>query len=524
MSGQLPDRPNLEQLKKRAKTLLHAAEARDPAALERFTVLPGIFEAPAAERASLTPALHDAQSVIAREHGFASWNALREEVEARTLSFEAAVDEFVRCATGGASGRALRLLTMYPRIASATLETALVLGDVPGGRRAARRPARSGDYACRRAAVGAAALRLSHLRACQRSGAPGRPGGDRAPSLCARRESERRVSLELASGASATALWGALCAVRHLPLAEVLLDAGANPTDGVSTHIAGGGGDLASLDLIHRYGVNVNGIPGGVPPLGDMMQWATDPAGPRWLLEHGADANLSWGPSDEAPLHVAARRWDVPLVEMLVGHGADVLKRRARTDARRIRSRSFTAMMRLPSGCSLTAPRTSSRRSSALSPPARARTAPRPAPCSPRIPTLGAELRHEHHLMLHRPAESGNAAVLETMLACGFDPHAKDHDGVTALHRAAMGGHAEAVRVLLRHGAPVNALDGMFSATPLVWAVEGRRNERRRRRSRRSGAAAHRGGIVRRVGRTGRRARTGANAGGLDRASARGDG
>jgi hypothetical protein len=30
------------------------------------------------------------------------------------------------------------------------------------------------------------------------------------------------------------------------------------------------------------------------------------------------------------------------------------------------------------------------------------------------------------------------------------------------------------VRVLLKFGADVNAMDGMFSATPLVWAVEGR--------------------------------------------------
>ena len=78
--------------------------------------------------------------------------------------------------------------------------------------------------------------------------------------------------------------------------------------------------------------------------------------------------------------------------------------------------------------------------------------------------------------MLHRPAESGNAAVLETMLACGFEPDARDKDNVTPLHRAAMGGHPDAVRVLLRFGADVNALDGMFSATPLVWAVEGRGN------------------------------------------------
>ena len=76
--------------------------------------------------------------------------------------------------------------------------------------------------------------------------------------------------------------------------------------------------------------------------------------------------------------------------------------------------------------------------------------------------------------MLHRPAESGNARVLETMLSCGFDPHAKDKDSVTALHRAAMAGHPEAARVLLRFGADVNAQDGMFAATPLIWAVEGR--------------------------------------------------
>ncbi len=81
--------------------------------------------------------------------------------------------------------------------------------------------------------------------------------------------------------------------------------------------------------------------------------------------------------------------------------------------------------------------------------------------------------------MLHRPAESGNAAVLETMLACGFDPGAKDKDRVTPLHRAAMGGHVDAVRVLLNHGADVNALDGMFSAPPLVWAVEGRQSRHR---------------------------------------------
>src|SRR5207248_666828 len=110
MPTPLPDRPNLEQLKKHAKSLLRDARAGDPAALDRFTELPAFTHMSRDELGAVDLALHDAQSVIARAHGFPSWNALREEVESRTLSFDAAVTEFVRCATGGASGRAERLL------------------------------------------------------------------------------------------------------------------------------------------------------------------------------------------------------------------------------------------------------------------------------------------------------------------------------------------------------------------------------------------------------------------------------
>jgi len=39
---------------------------------------------------ALSLALHDAQSVIAREYGFKSWNEMREYVEEHSLSFPAA--------------------------------------------------------------------------------------------------------------------------------------------------------------------------------------------------------------------------------------------------------------------------------------------------------------------------------------------------------------------------------------------------------------------------------------------------
>src|SRR5262250_3239564 len=123
-SQQLPERANLEQLKKQAKSLLHEARSQDPAALKRFrAILAGRPLNPD------TVALHDAQFVIAREYGFKSWNDLREHVEERSLSFSAAVDEFVRCATGAAQGRAFRLLTRHQGIGHANLFTELMLGD-----------------------------------------------------------------------------------------------------------------------------------------------------------------------------------------------------------------------------------------------------------------------------------------------------------------------------------------------------------------------------------------------------------
>src|ERR1700733_2874259 len=127
-SQPLPERANLEQLKKQAKSLLHAAQAKEQDALSRFQVLPPLGRLLVAALGATSLALHDAQSVIAREYGFKSWNELREHVHDRSLSFEAAVEEFLRCATGGAPPRALRLLERFPAIAHASLYTELVLG------------------------------------------------------------------------------------------------------------------------------------------------------------------------------------------------------------------------------------------------------------------------------------------------------------------------------------------------------------------------------------------------------------
>ncbi len=68
-TSKLPARPSLEQLRKQAKDLVHAARAGDDTAVARFRHA-------AVRRAERNPAaavLADAQLVIAREYGFSSW-------------------------------------------------------------------------------------------------------------------------------------------------------------------------------------------------------------------------------------------------------------------------------------------------------------------------------------------------------------------------------------------------------------------------------------------------------------------
>src|SRR5258707_1137527 len=74
MSRVLPAHPSLEHLKKQAKDLLHDFAQGYPTAVEQFTSV-----APTSGAAQ--PKLADAQHVIAREYGFASWTKLKEHVQ-----------------------------------------------------------------------------------------------------------------------------------------------------------------------------------------------------------------------------------------------------------------------------------------------------------------------------------------------------------------------------------------------------------------------------------------------------------
>jgi ankyrin repeat protein len=78
----LPAAPNLEQQRKRAKDLLKAVRTGDPDAIARFRRGNPRFAAGTSEAILSGARLTDAQWVIAREYGFASWARLEAHIEA----------------------------------------------------------------------------------------------------------------------------------------------------------------------------------------------------------------------------------------------------------------------------------------------------------------------------------------------------------------------------------------------------------------------------------------------------------
>ncbi|HKC39856.1 MAG TPA: ankyrin repeat domain-containing protein [Gemmatimonadales bacterium] len=444
---QLPPRPNLDQLK-------HQARDR--------------------QRSASIP-LHDAQTIIAREYGFTSWNALRDHVEAVTLEFNAAVDAFLEAATDGRGDRAERILGLHPGIAKANLYTALVLGDAetvdarlakdpslatkPGGSRGwepihyvcyTALGARAGDLA-------AIALRLMSLGADPNTRFPWLHHNVRRPVL-----------------------WGASRHVRSLPLVAALLDAGADPNDGVTLPLAASAGDIAVLEALRARGANVDQAwaTDGATSLYAILNWSRTPDGVVWLLEHGADPNAVFAENGETPLHVVARAWDVPLAQAMLAHGADIARKRG--DGRtpyavaELNGNRAVAEWLLAQGAS---PELSvvDRLVAACSRGDRAAADALLAG----NPSLREQISDDHYIAFHQAAERGDVRALEAMLACGFDPNRPDAGiGKTALHSAAMEGWPDAVRVLLAHGASVHVRDREFKGQPLIWAAEGSRQQR----------------------------------------------
>ena len=470
----LPERPDLEQLKRQAKDLLRAARDHAPGARSRFRVLPAFAKATDEELERSELALHDAQSVVAREHGFPSWNQLRERVEELSFDLATAADGIVKAATDGRVDRAERLLATFPGARRASFWVELVLGEAAAvetrlaadqglaTRRGGPRDWEPLHYVCHTSMAGSDVADADGLVRVARSFIA--LGAD--PNL---------KFPWLHHGVYRPVLWGATRVVRLLPLAEALLELGADPNDGVTLPLAASAGDLATLDLLRAYGVDPN-YPWGTDssaPLYAMLTWSEISTGARWLVEHGANADPVFPSNGETPLHVVAAKWDVELAELLVEHGADIS--RPRNDGRtpyavaELHANRAVADWLLAHGADGALAEVDRLVAAA----SRGDRATVDALLAGR-PALRDAIDDEHYAALHLAAERGDVLALEALLACGFDPDRPDDSiGKTALHSAAMAGQPAAVRVLLAHGASVSLRDREFHGQPLVWAAEG---------------------------------------------------
>jgi ankyrin repeat protein len=458
----LPPHPSLEQQKRQAKELLRSLHAGDPDARERFR-----RQLPDKERLTLA----DAQFVLAREHGFVSWAALKAHVaQAREEVPPSLLAEFHRAFTAHDAG-AIRELVRRSPAARAKLNAPLF----PFGSPALVHFAGAGDLPVVEVLLelGADPNRRSEWWA----------GGFHP--------------LHTATGAVAERLMEAgavpdACAAANLDRPDLLLRIlDAAPA---RVHERGGDGqtplhfarsrEVVDLLLARGAGIDARDLDHRATP----AQWMLDRARgagrydlARYLVERGAAADVflaaALGLTDALRAMLEA---DPALLELRTGHGdygpqppgshhiyywtigpnlsplqaAGQFEQHGALEV----LRSFaTPKQRFLAACA-------------------AARADEARELLREHPRLVAELTADEQRALPDAAWAPHPAAVELMTEFGFDPATPGHEGGTALHCAAWQGSAAAVRAVLGHPrgrALVEARDPTFGSTPLGWCCHG---------------------------------------------------
>jgi ankyrin repeat protein len=315
-----PDRLNLDHLKKQAKDLIRLYRQHDPSASARFrTALPAAARSDA-DIASLNLRLHDAQSCVAREYGFASWQDLRRYCETQSVSDSARSDRVLRWLqlvysgdVGGTANRAnprvaARMLAENPELVAADAWLACAIGDEPSLRLAAandsawvNRPGGPLQLPPLVAVTHSSLLQAGEFRVSLHRSArflleagadPNQRIGSRWPPASINKPDERNML---------SALYGAAGPNDDAELAKMLLDAGADPNDGESLYHSLEH-PSACTRLLLEHGARVTGS----NALYHVLDF-DNVAALELLLKHGGDPNE---PAGNAPL----TDWGTPLL------------------------------------------------------------------------------------------------------------------------------------------------------------------------------------------------------------------
>lgn len=487
----MPDRAHIDHLKKQAKDLLALYRRRDPSALSRIReALPVAAGKGDAALAALDLRLHDAQSCVAREYGFASWAELHDYVLARRAQDEdpsqARLHWLRHVYAGDIAGGmdrarpavALRLLQEKPALLGEDPYLACAVGDEALLRRATAQDAawvnRPGGPLLLPPLVAvthSGFLKLpafrERLRACAKflidaGASPDQSTGNRWPpaSVEAPAEKERLSALYGATGQN------------HDPvLTRLLLDAGADPNDGESLYhsleqpactrllldagarVTGSNAmyrvldldDVSTLELLLSHGGDANEPAGGAPTSdwGSPLLWALrrrrSPAHIAALLAAGARADACT--RDGTPAHLLALRYGLTeaaaLLQTASGAGTSLPPAEA-----------FVAACARGDGVAAQAMQAA-------------------------LPGLVQTLDDAQRRLLPELAAEGRRDAVQLMVELGWPLEVRGGDwDASALNHAVFRGDALLTRFLLEHGADWRARHGFGddAVGTLSWA------------------------------------------------------
>ena len=439
-SRALPDHPDADQLRRQARELLRGWQQRRPDALARAA--PWALPPP--------PRLAQAQLVIARELGFASWPSLLDEVEqrrARALHDEAFVERVLVLALGRGyaaprPSQALALLHSRPALRHPALRLIQGLPDACEGLDARRGVPPWNAPPLALVAFSSLATLDAVLDAalCRTA----------ARLLAAGADANAALADPGLPGRSLPALYGAVARARSAGLVQLLLQAGAEPNDGESLYHAVEQDDRRLVAALVAAGARWPGSNAlfrqlDFEPLAHLQQ----------VLALGADANeLAPGVGGGTrPLHHAvARGRSLAHLQRLVQHGADV----AATDAHGHTLAWHAARAGRADVLAWLAPlgqhppeglheRFLAACAAADEAAARALLAAHPG--------LPGRLRPWELTLLPEQAQRGALASVRLMLALGWPVAVPGPWQASALNQAAFRGDAAMVALLLAHGA-----------------------------------------------------------------------
>ena len=273
------------------------------------------------------------------------------------------------------------------------------------------------------------------------------------------------------------------CMANDVALVRQLLEGGADPNDGESVYHSAQLNRAECLELLLAHGADLSGRNATYrnTPLYFLAGYREQDGGAkvavegmRWLLEHGADPNVTSYDTDETPLHAIARNgWPPPVAKLLVQHGADVNGKRAdgrtayvltlRTGnaplAEYLRAQGADTAGLMPIDLLLAACMRDDETE------ARAVLAGNPG--------LTTALTADDRATIVQAVYERREASLRLMAKLGFNLGAEGGWGGTPLHHAAWLGNAPLVKLLLEFHAPVNVRDSEFGSSPLGWAAHG---------------------------------------------------